>query len=56
MASSQSHVVSLEGVGGDSHGEEGVLLEEDVGLEVKDDQNERLDVLDGGGERMDGLT
>jgi hypothetical protein len=43
--------VILEGVGGDSHGEEGAPLGEYIGLEVEDERNERPDVLDGGGLR-----
>jgi hypothetical protein len=43
--------VILGSVGANRHGEEGAPLGEDVGLEVKDDQNERPDVLDGGGLR-----
>jgi hypothetical protein len=41
--------VILEGVGGDVHGRRRHATREDVGLEVEDDQNERPDILDGGG-------
>ena len=41
----------LEGVGGDSHGEEGAPLGKDIGLEVEDDRDKGADVLDGRGLR-----